>query len=175
MNMTASQIPVAIPLLVVLLLATLFDWRERKIPNVLTFGSSVFAFALHGSLGGLTSLLLAVAGWIACLACFLPFYVRGGMAAGDVKLMAAVGAFIGPLAGFFACLFSLIAGGLIALTSIGCIWISSRLRASSRSRRFDPRAAMRTRIPYAGAIASGTSFVVLVPSVVPVALLEFGV
>jgi len=170
--MTASQIPVAIPLLAILLIATVFDWRERKIPNVLTFGGAIFAFALHLSLGGAAALLLAVAGWGACLACFLPFYVRGGMAAGDVKLMAAVGAFVGPLAGFFACLFSLIAGGVIALISVACIWASSRI---NRSGRFDIRAAMRTRIPYAGAIASGTSLVVLVPSIVPSALFDFGV
>ena len=43
---------------------------------------------------------------------FLPLYVLGGMAAGDVKLMAMVGCFFTPYDALWTALFSLAAGGL---------------------------------------------------------------
>jgi prepilin peptidase CpaA len=101
--MSSSQILIAVPLLAILSFATLSDLREHKVPNVLTFGGAFLAFILQWTLNGGSGLVMAATGWLACLACFLPFYVRGGMAAGDVKLMAAVGAFIGPVAGVVAC------------------------------------------------------------------------
>lgn len=172
--MTTSQIPVAVPLLVILAFATIFDWREHKIPNVLTFGSALFAFVLHATLDGAAGAFLAIAGWIGCLICFLPFYARGGMAAGDVKLMAAVGAFVGPVTGLFACLFSLVAGGVIAVLTLACVWSAARLSASPFHAQVDLRSALRRRIPYAGAIAAGTSVVLLVPAAVPPTFLNFG-
>ena len=172
--MSNSHILIIVPLLLILGAATLLDWREHKIPNVLTFGAALFGLILQGSLNGPAGLGLAAAGWIVCLVCFLPFYVNGGMAAGDVKLMAAVGAFIGPAAGIFACLFTLIAGGLIGLASIACVWSARQLASSSSEAGIDLRAALRTRIPYAGAIAAGTSFVLLVPGVIPASLTQLG-
>lgn len=48
-----------------------------------------------------------------CAAVFLPLYAFGGMAAGDVKLMAMVGSFMAPHLALFAALLSLLAGGLL--------------------------------------------------------------
>ena len=172
--MTTSQIPVAIPLLVILALATLLDWREQRIPNVLTFGSAIFALVLHTTLDGASGAWFAVGGWVAGLICFLPFYARGGMAAGDVKLMAAVGAFVGPMAGLVACMLSLVAGGIIALMTLALVWGSARLSPVDSDSEIDMRSALRKRIPYAGAIAAGSSVVVLVPAIVPPALFTFG-
>lgn len=172
--MTTSQIPVAVPLLLILAIATIFDWREHKIPNVLTFGSALFALVLHSTLDGTAGAFLATAGWIGCLICFLPFYARGGMAAGDVKLMASVGAFVGPIAGLIACMMSLIAGGVIAIATLACVWSAARLSAYPVDTPIDVRSALRKRIPYAGAIAAGTSVVLLVPTVVPPTFLNFG-
>jgi prepilin peptidase CpaA len=173
--MQYSQIAIAIPVLLILAVATIVDWRVHKLPNVLTFGSAVFAFALQWSLNGGTGLLIAAAGWAGCLICFLPFYAKGGMAAGDVKLMAAVGAFVGPVVGLTASVFSLIAGGLIALSTVAALWGPAALSGNSEASRGALRDALSKRIPYAGAIAAGTSFVLLVPAVVPPVFNQFGV
>jgi prepilin peptidase CpaA len=160
------------PLLVLLGIATLLDWRANTIPNVLTFGGAVFGVILHGTLGGLPGLGIAAAGWAVCLACFMPLYMGGGMAAGDVKLMAAVGAFVGPTLGITACMFSLIAGGVIG---VFCMIVRRRdVESFDADISGRMRAVLKTRIPYAGAIAAGTSFMVLVPSAVP-PMLQSGV
>lgn len=172
--MSTSQYLVVVPLLLILSFATLNDWREHKVPNVLTFGGTVFAFVLQWTLNGGSGLILAATGWLACFICFLPFYIRGGMAAGDVKLMAAVGAFIGPIAGVVACVFSLIAGGVVALISVALHWYTGRNSESLNHGGVALRDALRKRIPYAGAIAAGTSIVVLVPAVVPPVLSQIG-
>lgn len=172
--MTGNEALIAAPLMLILGIATIWDWREQKIPNVLSFGAALFGIVLQGSLHGASGALFAAGGWVVCLVCFLPFYLRGGMAAGDVKLMAAAGAFLGPMPGFFACLFTLIAGGLIAVVSLACLRFGLPLGFPADSAVGTRAAAMRIRIPYAGAIAAGTSFVLLVPSVVPSALLHFG-
>lgn len=172
--MSSSQILIAVPLLVILSFATLSDLRKHKVPNVLTFGGALFAFILQWTLNGGSGLVMAATGWLACLACFLPFYIRGGMAAGDVKLMAAVGAFIGPVAGVVACVLSLVAGGIVALASLAMYWHAHRNLDASGNGDSAIREALHRKIPYAGAIAAGTSFVVLVPSVIPPALSQLG-
>lgn len=163
---------VVIPLLVILGAATLVDQHTHKIPNALTLGSALFGLILQGTLHGSAGLVLAAGGWLLCLGCFLPLYATGGMAAGDVKLMAAVGAFVGPVNGIAACLFTLIAGGIIGLASV--LSVRSSLSAIEGEDTSLLRCARQTKIPYAGAIAAGTSFVLLVPSVIPAALRHLG-
>jgi prepilin peptidase CpaA len=165
------EILIVIPLLVLLGVATILDWRTTTIPNTLTFGGALFGLVLQATLDGVPGLGVAAAGWALCLVCFLPLYMAGGMAAGDVKLMATVGAFVGPAVGIAACMFSLIAGGIIGIACI--IYRRYTMPELDVDATGSMRALLKTRIPYAGAIAAGTSFIVLVPSVVPPAL-QFG-
>lgn len=75
--------------------ASLHDLRSRRIPNLLTGPAILFGLLLHLVLGGPAQLgLSALAGLIAG-GIFLLFFVAGGMGAGDVKLMAAVGCLAG--------------------------------------------------------------------------------
>jgi prepilin peptidase CpaA len=97
------------------LMATAWDLSTRRIPNALTFGAAFAAFAVHGYLGGLDSLALAAVGWIVGVAVFFPIFALGGMGAGDVKLLGAVGAWLGPVAVIWVALYSGIAGGLLGL------------------------------------------------------------
>jgi prepilin peptidase CpaA len=170
-----NSVATAIPVLVILAVAAICDWRSHRIPNVLSLGGALFALMLQWSLNGAFGLMVAALGWIACLACFIPFYAGGGMAAGDVKLMAAVGAFIGPVPGIAASIFSLVAGGLIAILTVAVVLGPVALTGTRHIEKGALRSALKQRIPYAGAIAAGTSFVLLVPTVVPPALNPFGV
>lgn len=97
-------------LCVLMLSAVTTDIRQHRITNhlvIFVLLTGLFAqLAVDMEYG-----LIFWAGGIAVgLAIFLPFYIGGGMGAGDVKLMAAVGSFLGPLEGTIACASALIAG-----------------------------------------------------------------
>src|ERR1700740_3319900 len=101
-------------------LAAICDIASRRIPNLLVGGGLVAALLLHLALGGpLATLRLGLAGALAGGTIFLPFYLLRGMAAGDVKLMAMVGAFLGPAAAVLAALVTGIARGRTALRGAG--------------------------------------------------------
>jgi prepilin peptidase CpaA len=103
------------PTVIVLAVATFTDLRSRRIPNWLVlpflFAGIVVSAWLHGwngvgqSFGGL-GLGVLIYGFL---------FWMGGMGAGDVKLAAAIGAWIGPNQLFFALIIAAMAGGIMAL------------------------------------------------------------
>ena len=98
-----------------LILAVITDLSSRKIPNSLVlFGLIVSlllqCFVAQGA-GGLNWL----AGVAVAFACFIPLYLLRGMAAGDVKLMMAVGGFLGYPLIITAVAYSYLAGGAMAI------------------------------------------------------------
>jgi prepilin peptidase CpaA len=95
--------------------ACVTDIRTRRIPNLLTFGAAGLACVLHGFTGGLTGLGWSALGWLVGVVLFLPFFLLQGMGAGDVKLLAALGAFIGPKEVAFVAMYTSIAGGALGL------------------------------------------------------------
>jgi prepilin peptidase CpaA len=100
--------------------ASVWDIRTRRIPNAVTFGSAAVAVAFHaldaGSLSGATgSVGWSVAGWVVGVLLFLPLFLLGAMGAGDVKLLAAMGAWLGPAAVFWVAIYGSVVGGLLAL------------------------------------------------------------
>lgn len=104
-------------LLALLALSIFSDVRARRIPNRLVVTGLIIGFIGQGILAGPVGLVLAIIGAVAGFLCLLPFYVTGGMGAGDVKLMAMCGAFLGPLFAVFAAVASLVIGGVI-----GVLW-----------------------------------------------------
>jgi prepilin peptidase CpaA len=99
----------------VAVVAAAWDLRTRRIPNVLTFGSALLAIAAHGYTGGVWAAGWSLAGWFVGVLFFLPIFALRGMGAGDVKLLAALGAWLGPGPIVWVALFSLVAGGVIGL------------------------------------------------------------
>jgi prepilin peptidase CpaA len=103
---------------VVVILAVIACWcdiRTRRVPNLLTFGGAALAVAYSLVAHGSSGLLISLGGWLTGAVLFLPLYLLGGMGAGDVKLLACLGAWLGPRAALFAALYSSIAGGVLAL------------------------------------------------------------
>jgi len=90
--------PVALPALCALAIACIAaftDLRARVIPNWLTLPAFVCGLMWHVFLGGAEGALFSV---LATLLCFTPAYflfVRGALGGGDVKLFAALGAWLG--------------------------------------------------------------------------------
>ncbi|SDA76931.1 MULTISPECIES: prepilin peptidase [unclassified Janthinobacterium] len=163
-----------------LLLAVYHDVRSRRIPNRLVFSGALAGMALNTLLPAGAGLLTATPGalgfWPALgglalgLALLMPMYAIKTLGAGDVKLMAMVGAFVGPHAVFFCLLSSMLAGGVLALAVAAFhgtlrqaasnsyhLVLNSLMRAIAAQRPdIDAPAAPSGKLPYAIAIASGT-------------------
>jgi prepilin peptidase CpaA len=100
--------------LIVATAACATDLHDRRIPNWLTFGASAAAFAVAYATGAQEGAQHAAAGWATGFFLFLPLFLLGGMGAGDVKLLAALGAWLGPGGVFWLALYSSMAGGVMA-------------------------------------------------------------
>ncbi|WP_153108961.1 A24 family peptidase [Propionivibrio limicola] len=156
-------------------LAVRYDIATRRIPNwlvasglVVGLAFSLFApqpafFSTSVGLGLSQSLLGALVG----LALMLPLYAIRAMGGGDVKLMAAIGAFLGPMPVVGAVLLTFVAGGVLsllaALFSGALARVIDNLRLmglvvfTARSSGLSLRDVQTTgRLPYAVAIAIGT-------------------
>jgi prepilin peptidase CpaA len=111
----------AIELILICLVAqaAITDLAVRKIPNVLILSGLLLALILH-LLGGPRWAPVSqwLAGSLAGFFLFLPLYLLRGMAAGDVKLMAMVGAFTGPLAALQIAAATCLVGGVMALAML---------------------------------------------------------
>ena len=140
----SNQLLIAI-LLALLAVALLSDIRERRIPNRLVVTGLLLGLAGHVWFAGSGGLTIAASGALVGLLCLLPFYILGGLGAGDVKLMAMCGAFLGPLQVVAASVASLIVGGVI-----GVAWFSWQLSASNEN-----QVTKFSAIPYALAIGVG--------------------
>jgi prepilin peptidase CpaA len=101
--------------LLVAALASVADLRTRRIPNLLTFGATLCAIVLQTSTDGTRGLGLSLAGWLVGVAIFFPVFALGGMGAGDVKLVGALGACLGPIGALHVAAGAAIAGGLLAV------------------------------------------------------------
>jgi prepilin peptidase CpaA len=96
-------------------IACAFDLRTRRIPNALTFSAAVAGLAFHVVQAGAAGAQLAAGGWVVGLLLLLPYFALGGMGGGDVKLVAALGAWLGPAHAFWLAIYAGLAGGLIAV------------------------------------------------------------
>jgi prepilin peptidase CpaA len=95
--------------------ACVTDLRTRRIPNLLTFGAALAGLVYHGITGGYAGLGHSAGGWACGVIAFgLPFAL-GGLGAGDVKLIAALGAWLGPIDTVWLALYTGIAGGISSL------------------------------------------------------------
>ena len=155
-------------LFILLAAAVVTDLRSHRIPNILLAPALSLALLLNTVHAGADGLALAAGGFAAGLLLFLPLYAIGGMGAGDVKLMAVVGSFVGPMVAIVAGLAAMVAGSVIGIVAI--VWRRVRpileLRAAQR---LDPAVGLHapdapssaprqrlTYIAYAPAIAIGT-------------------
>lgn len=102
----------------ILVEAAVIDGKQLRVPNWLTFHFVLGGLAFAAWSGGRDALLWSLAGSVVGLITLLPLYSIGGMGAGDVKLMAGVGAWMGPWITAGAFLATAVVGGVIALGMI---------------------------------------------------------
>lgn len=156
-------------LMTLLGVAAWFDIKSRRIPNwlVLTGLISSLGIQLLFSSGGVSAWGLGI---LAGFGLFLPLYLVHAMGAGDVKLMAVVGGFLGPAAAVDVVLTTLVAGGVLAiavalwsgalrhtLANVRFLMVDTMFKTlHGGSARIDAPPTSAGNLPYAVAIAAGT-------------------
>lgn len=146
------------------------DLLHNRVPNLLALLGVVVGFAVAFVVAGLSGVMPAFGGMALGMALLLPFYAIGAMGAGDVKLMGAVGVFLGPAGVLSAAVLSFLAGGVLAVGvalhrgSLGRSLANIRtmlfgaLVGASATRRVEIVAPVASagKLPYGVAIAAGT-------------------
>lgn len=146
------------------LAATVVDIRTRRIPNVLTAAMSGVGIALAATGSSGITPLAALVGFSLGMALMMPGYMLGATGAGDVKLMAAIGAILGPTLVISAFLFTAIVGGLLALAvaarrgRVGATLAGTgrMIAAPTAARQEIQTASVKQRFAYGPAIAIGS-------------------
>ena len=152
------------------LVATVVDIRTRRIPNGLTATMAGIGVGLSATGVSGVPLWGSMLGFVIGLALMMPGHVLGATGAGDVKLMAAVGAIVGPSVVVSAFLFTAIAGGVLAVAvAVRRRRLSSTLAGAGRliaepgaARQELKAAPAASRFAYGPAIAIGSVVAALV-------------
>ena len=157
------------PTLIVLAIATFTDLRSRRIPNWLVLPFLIAGVAVSTWLHGWNGLGQSLLGMSLGAVLLGVFCWMGGMGMGDVKLCAAIGAWIGPGQLFLALVITGIAGGVLALCwALAGGFLGDLLKGTGELvkglRKHGLRAhpdltlesPLARKMPYAPAIAIGT-------------------
>ena len=111
-------------LVLVVVIAAVYDVRYRKIPNWLTLSGVLLGLGLNWWVGSQLGpeagfgVFRAVKGLWLAFVIYFPLYLLRGMGAGDVKLMAAVGALAGAANWFGIFVLTNLLGGIVALVLV---------------------------------------------------------
>lgn len=103
---------------VVLIWAAWIDGKKLKVPNGLTFPLVIGGWIASGLMFGWAGVWSSLLGTAVGLGLLLPAYAIGGMGAGDVKLLAGVGAWIGMAHTFWAFVVTVVVGAVMAVVMI---------------------------------------------------------
>ena len=143
------------------------DLRWRIIPNWLTGPSILLGLGLHTVMNQFTGFVFSLEGAAMGLGLFIILYVCGWMGAGDVKLFAAVGSFLGPAQTVSAAMVIALVGGLLAFLVLGFnqgwrrmglrLWSHVETMFLTKSvQALTPVQGAAPKVPYAVAIGLGT-------------------
>jgi prepilin peptidase CpaA len=149
--------------------AVITDMRTRRIPNWLTAGMAAGGFGIACG-GGTVTPAHAALGLLVGLLLMMPGHLIGATGAGDVKLMASVGAVVGPGLALRAFLFTAVAGGVFAiavalqrgLLADTLLGTGRLVTAPVAARQTIESPSRANRFAYGPAIAVGTLVAVLV-------------
>jgi prepilin peptidase CpaA len=153
-----SNPAIQISILVVVAIAVVTDLRQRKIFNVLTFPAMALGLVLNTVSDGPAGILLSLTGLLLGAVLFLIPVAAGGRGAGDLKLLAAVGALGGPVFILWCALFTSLIGGVFAIAVLLAkrrfISVAGGMALSLYTQQ-GPRMTSNIRLPYAVPIALG--------------------
>jgi len=99
-------------------LAVTIDIRSNRIPNWISLSTLILGLSTQLVINGSDGLIFSLGGVALGFICFFPFYLKRGMGAGDVKLMAVIGSFLGFKFTLLAVAYTLIFGGVMGILII---------------------------------------------------------
>jgi prepilin peptidase CpaA len=151
------------------LIAACYDMKSRRIPNFVTGPAILAGLLLHSFFDGWQGLLSSFAAGLICGAIFLLFYLAGGMGAGDVKLITAVGCLAGLSNSASVLVITALAGGVMAivyaiirgrlkstLSNFVHLAVHHKHQGLTEHPVLNVRNAEMLRLPYGLAIAAGS-------------------
>jgi prepilin peptidase CpaA len=166
-------LPISVVLVAVLVSAATDIWKF-KVLNILTLPLLASGLIYHGMMSGGPGLAWSLLGAVCGFGLLMPLYILGGMGAGDIKLMAAVGAWLGLPLTFYVFIAASLAAGIYALVLIAWYrrteetWINLKIawhRISALTRHLGSEERIETEvvrhdrrgriIPFAAMIAFG--------------------
>lgn len=103
---------------VTLIVAAWIDGKQLRVPNWITFPMVGTGFVYNLAANGWDGLWIAFAGMCVGLLTLLPLYAVGGMGAGDVKLMAGMGAWLGWQVTLWAFVYTVVVGAVMAIVMV---------------------------------------------------------
>jgi prepilin peptidase CpaA len=149
--------------------AAVVDWRSHKIPNWLTVPAAVLGLAFHAMTPGGIGPLGSLAGFAIGFGLLLLPWLLGGGGMGDVKMLAALGAWLGPLLILAAFGLGALIGTIMALAVVAANVVSSGVISTQKqfvaaggaaAMRGENRKARRV-LPFAVPMAAATWLIVL--------------
>lgn len=162
--------------MLLLVAVSISDVRSRRIPNrlvaALGVAGTIYALVVMPPLSALRH---SLGGGATALAVWLPFWLARVLGAGDVKLAAASGTWLGAVGVVEASLLAAVVGGVLALWALarhggvgaGMTRLGAWMLASRASRRVAPEFTPREqRVPYGLAIAAGAAAAAWVPGLI---------
>ena len=149
---------------VILISVVLTDIKTHRISNAMVMMIVLLGLISQLFIHGIDGIMQGLGGMAVGLGIFLPFYIGGGMGAGDVKLLGSIGTILGPASTLLAGGIALIAGVPLALFCLAQRHQRTRnnkrhLAKGGNEQRIAsaiPYPARKERLPYAAAIAAGT-------------------
>lgn len=155
---------------VVALIGAGTDIKSRRIPNYLTGPAILAGLLLHTSLDGFHGLWTSLAAGLICGGIFLVFYLAGGMGAGDVKLITAVGCIAGLNCAAYLLVATSLAGGVMGVVfammrgklkqtmrNVGALASHHKEEGLTPHPDLNVLNADNLRLPYGVAIAAGST------------------
>jgi prepilin peptidase CpaA len=160
----------------ILIAAAIGDLRTRRIPNKLVAVLALLGIAFSVARApGMSGMSQAGGGLLAGLVCWLPFYLMGWLGAGDVKLYAAAGAWLGPARAAEGALVGALFGAVLSL-----VWMARSQGIKGAAQTLGMAAATpgmltpergsskRSTMPYGVAIAFGALWAGWMPRILNV-------
>jgi prepilin peptidase CpaA len=101
-----------------IVLASWFDYSQKRVPNWLNLTLILAGFAAQGVFFQTAGLAVGFWGMLAGFGLLIVPWLMHGMGAGDVKLMAAIGVWLGPRLTCYSFALGVVLGGLVAVAMI---------------------------------------------------------
>ncbi|SFE96612.1 A24 family peptidase [Alteribacillus iranensis] len=144
-----------IVLIILLTISVVTDIKTGKIYNKILFPAAIFGFIYHIATAGWEGLWQSFLGLLLGLGLLFIPYMLGGMGAGDVKLLAAVGALTGPAFVFQTFVFTALIGAVMAAGIILYRRGATKMMTGFLSGGSIVGREKKTTFPYGVAIAAG--------------------